>query len=193
MATYLDAAAIILKDAARPLSQEEITHRAIDRGLIVPGGPTPERSMGSLIYVDIRNCGEHSRFLQIGKNQFMLRGSSEVVVLHDIKTAKPPYKPMEIKPSEVSYRKAAQIVLKEAGHPLTVGEILQNAIELGLLNPEGGTPERSMNSRIVTEIQQHGENSIFIRVDRGLYFLRDTILVAELISYTPQKTEGLNF
>ncbi len=43
--TYLDAAYRILKQAKQPLHYKEITHRALEQGLIEPRGLTPEAAI----------------------------------------------------------------------------------------------------------------------------------------------------
>ena len=50
--TYLDAALAVLQAAKQPLHYAEITHRALEQGLIVPTGLTPEATMGSRLYTD---------------------------------------------------------------------------------------------------------------------------------------------
>jgi hypothetical protein len=48
--TYYEAALYILKAAQRPLTTQEVTQRAIERGLIAPRGKTPERTMAAVLY-----------------------------------------------------------------------------------------------------------------------------------------------
>ncbi|MCS6844126.1 MAG: restriction endonuclease [Caldilineales bacterium] len=68
--TYLDAAYTILKTAGQPLRYEEITERAVARGLISPQGPTPDATMASRLYTD--TLQEGSRFVRAGKGTFGL-------------------------------------------------------------------------------------------------------------------------
>jgi HB1, ASXL, restriction endonuclease HTH domain len=48
--TYFEAALEVLKTARKPLSLREITERALERGLVVPQGKTPQRTMGAALY-----------------------------------------------------------------------------------------------------------------------------------------------
>ena len=73
MAVYKEAAIAVLRDASVPLSCQEITRLAIDRGLVKPGGRTPEASMGAAMYTDIKKNGEAATFRQVGRNAFELR------------------------------------------------------------------------------------------------------------------------
>ncbi|MCX7706740.1 MAG: restriction endonuclease [Anaerolineae bacterium] len=68
--TYLDAAYTILKTAGQPLRYEEITQRALARGLISPQGLTPAATMASRLYTD--TLQEGSRFVRAGKGTFGL-------------------------------------------------------------------------------------------------------------------------
>lgn len=48
--TFLEAAQEILRRAKRPLTVEEITAKAIQRGLIDPSGKTPTATMSAALY-----------------------------------------------------------------------------------------------------------------------------------------------
>lgn len=49
--TYFEAALQVLKSSREPLTAREITERAVERGLIVPRGKTPEATMRATLYV----------------------------------------------------------------------------------------------------------------------------------------------
>ncbi len=75
--------------------------------------------------------------------------------------------------SETSWRKAIEKVLREAGEPMTCGEIAERIVTLGLRKKVGATPKNTVNSRITTSIRREGAKSPFIRVERGRYGLRE--------------------
>lgn len=60
-------------------------------------------------------------------------------------------------------KQAAIEVLRKTGKPLHFTEITRLALEDGLLETEGATPERTMNAQIVMEIKNKGRASDFIR------------------------------
>ncbi len=68
--TYLEAAYDVLRAAKQPLHYSEITHRALEQGMIVPTGLTPEATMGSRLYTDTKEEG--SRFVRVGRGVFEL-------------------------------------------------------------------------------------------------------------------------
>lgn len=72
MPSFLDAAYHVLKDMDRPMSAEEITQQAVDRGLLVTIGKTPAATMSASIYMDIKEKGGASRFIQSGLNRFVV-------------------------------------------------------------------------------------------------------------------------
>ena len=177
MATYLEAAETILKEYKRPLSSEELTDIAIRRGLIIPGGPTPAKTMGALIYSHIKKHRESSPFTLVASNRFTLVSNNQLDLFNNGNSTKEhknrnSKRPKSSKP-QGSFRQIACIVLEEAGHPMTAQQITGVAIEKGLLTSVGKTPSATMSAKIYTEIQENGEDSIFIKVGRGLFFLRN--------------------
>ncbi len=68
--TYLEAALTILKQAGEPLHYQEIAERALAQKLIRPSGLTPNATMGSRLYTDIKQ--DESRFIKTGRGTFGL-------------------------------------------------------------------------------------------------------------------------
>ena len=69
---FKDAAYVILKEAGEPLHYNEITERALSKGILVTSGQTPNASMGALLYTD--TLKENSRFRRGDqKGMFTLR------------------------------------------------------------------------------------------------------------------------
>lgn len=69
------------------------------------------------------------------------------------------------------FRIAAIEILKEAKKPLHYKEITRLALNKGILETEGATPDASMNAQIITDIKQKGESSDFIKADKATYTL----------------------
>lgn len=67
------------------------------------------------------------------------------------------------------FKYAAWKVLSESKQPLHYRDITQQAIEKGLLETEGATPEASLNAQISVDIKVNGENSPFVRTSPGNY------------------------
>lgn len=78
------------------------------------------------------------------------------------------------------FKTAAIQVLKEAKQPLHVKEITKIALESGILETDGATPEQSMNANISVDIKTKGKASDFIRINPSIYTLN------------PKKTEIKN-
>lgn len=72
-ASFKDAARRVLEGEKRPLSFYDITAIALKKGYLETAGRTPERSMGAQLYTDIKNNGNKSEFVQLGKNRFGLK------------------------------------------------------------------------------------------------------------------------
>jgi hypothetical protein len=56
--SYVDAALLVLRTARRPMTVEEITERAIEKGLIAPKGKTPVATMRAALYVHVREVSD---------------------------------------------------------------------------------------------------------------------------------------
>ena len=61
------------------------------------------------------------------------------------------------------FRTAAIQILTEVGKPLHYKEITKLALDKGILETEGATPDSSMNAQLITDINKKGEGSDFIK------------------------------
>ena len=66
----LDAAAMVLAEDNTEMNVRQIAEAAIARGYWAPMGATPHATIASAIIREIRNKGEQSRFLKVGKGVF---------------------------------------------------------------------------------------------------------------------------
>lgn len=73
MSKYLDAAHAVLRGADGALTANEIVKEASKAGWIKTRGRTPDRTMGAMLYTDIKRGG--SRFSQNGPGRFKLSGA----------------------------------------------------------------------------------------------------------------------
>ncbi len=69
------------------------------------------------------------------------------------------------------YKNSAYKVLSGSDKPLHYREITKKALEMGILETVGATPEASMNAQISVDIKQNGSTSIFARLSPGHYSL----------------------
>jgi len=69
------------------------------------------------------------------------------------------------------FKEAAITILKEAGTPLHYKEIVRRAIEKGILDTVGKSPDATMNSEIVVDINKKGVGSDFMKAGPGTYGL----------------------
>lgn len=72
-----------------------------------------------------------------------------------------------------TFKQAAIQILKKTGKPLHYTEITRLALDSGILETEGATPESTMNSQIVVDIKHKGEGSEFIKTAPGTYALNN--------------------
>lgn len=67
---------------------------------------------------------------------------------------------------------AAEKILRRAGKPLTCREIVDRAIQAGLLDSAGKTPEKTLYALLYRHLQSEGANCKFKKVGPGRYDLR---------------------
>jgi len=169
---FLEAAYQVLKAAGEPLHYREITRRALQRGLIKSRGRTPEATMNAQLAVSIKRAAEggpSSPFYRAGRGIFGLAEWRRET------PASPPSSvlPSSQKPSYLSYKEAALEVLRETGRPLHYREIARRAVEQGLINPRGLTPEATMGAQLYTDIKRRRSESVFRREGRGIFGLAE--------------------
>jgi len=75
--SFIDAAEAVLRDHANgsPMHYKKVTEVAIEKGLINPGGPTPEASMVAVITTDIKKRaakGSTQRFRAYGRGLYCI-------------------------------------------------------------------------------------------------------------------------
>lgn len=83
--SFKSAAYQVLKAENKPLKIQKITEIAKKRNLLISKGKTPEATMGAQLYMDIKELGDKSPFIQLGKNKFGLREWDIGVLKEEIK------------------------------------------------------------------------------------------------------------
>lgn len=78
--------------------------------------------------------------------------------------------------SRMTFLDAAESILKVCkGGPLGCNEMVLQATEAGLLETRGRTPEATLYSAILRDMQKHGEASRFVKKGRGEFGLRSLV------------------
>lgn len=75
----------------------------------------------------------------------------------------------------LSFRRAAERVLEDAGKPLHYTELTRRALRQGLITTEGVTPQASMNAQLSVAVKQEGNDCPFVRIEPGVFALRQWI------------------
>jgi hypothetical protein len=88
------------------------------------------------------------------------------------KSPKRATKAASAKPAKLSQMAAAVKVLKQSRKPLTCTQMVEQMAQKKLWSSPGGkTPEQTLYASILRDIQKHGDDSQFQKVDRGLFTL----------------------
>lgn len=74
---------------------------------------------------------------------------------------------------KMSFFEAARKILRDAENPLTAEDITRIALEKKLIKTSGKTPAATMSAGIYTDIKTRQDESVFIKVERGRFGLRE--------------------
>jgi hypothetical protein len=77
MNTFKSSAIQVLKKAGKPLHSSEITRLALEAGILVTEGATPEATMSAQLVMDVKNKGKASDFIKTGPGTFSLNPQKE--------------------------------------------------------------------------------------------------------------------
>lgn len=86
-----------------------------------------------------------------------------------------------------TFKQSAIEILKKTGKPLHYTEITRLALESGILETEGATPEATMAAQLIMEIKNKGEGSDFTKTAPGTFALN---LKKKEIKETPKIKEA---
>lgn len=175
--SFLDFAIDVLKHCDSPMTANEVWGKGVKMNLheqLSAKGKTPEQTLMACLYVAAKKA---SQIISVGEKpkRFKLADGVNVEVL-----PKPPQdadivvKP--IKGKTYSFKECALKVLEQFGNkkPMHIKDITDKAIEMGWLVSEGSTPQSSMFSQLVTEIQhrqKRGEAQRFVKHGHGYFGL----------------------
>jgi hypothetical protein len=73
----------------------------------------------------------------------------------------------------MNFEEAAYQILKKIKKPLSAREITDIALRAKMIISDGKTPHATMGARIYTDIKKRGNKSVFIKVKRGLFGLKE--------------------
>ena len=175
----LDAALKILQEAESPLHYREITKRVLAAGLWKTEGKTPDATINARLAVDIKKNGPASAFRRAGRGVFGVNTERTDPTPRPENTVKTEERALYVrgpKAGEVlSFTGAAERILEAAGgKPMHYRDITRHAIENGMLDTEGKTPEATMYAQILTECKRRrgrGEQQRFMILGKGMISL----------------------
>ncbi|NLB35410.1 MAG: hypothetical protein GX817_06315 [Elusimicrobia bacterium] len=76
---------------------------------------------------------------------------------------------------ELTWKEAIEKVLSDSPTSLHYEDIAEHIISAGLRKSVGATPAATVSAIITTSLKQDGEDSPYIRVDKGIYTLKNKI------------------
>ena len=163
MATIIDLAYEVLREAGEPLHYKELTKRINERGLQTSSAD----SVSGTISQNINKNPNKSRFFRPSKGIIALKNRA----LKNRKDAGTAAKTASDTSNTVSILEAVEEVLKRAGEPMHYTKITEIAIGRKLIAPTGRTPQHSLNARVGADIKKRSERGappLFVKRDRGM-------------------------
>ena len=169
----IDAAVVVLQEAAGPLHYREITERMLAQNLWTTSGKTPWSMVNALIAVDIKDRGTNSRFVRVRPGHFALHPDAVAEESSDESSCFSEQDDNRDAGESLSFTDAAERVLSQSKSrdPVHYRDITKRALELRLIRTKGQTPAATMYSSILTEIRRQenrGESPRFVQHGRGL-------------------------
>jgi len=86
-----------------------------------------------------------------------------------------------------TFKQSAIEILKKAGTPLHYTEITRLALESGILETEGATPEATMGAQLIMDVKNKADGSDFIKTAPGTFNLNSN---KKIIKETPKIIEA---
>ena len=169
----LSAAEHVLLESGLPMSCRDIADIALKKGYWQTKGKTPWATVAARIYTDINAHGTASRFVQVGPDKFT-SNPNPVKASPSVNPVKKKSPTKALK--RLSFTQAAEKILKDHGkkEPMHYRAITNKALDLGLLDTQGQTPEATMYAQILTEIRRfkaRGEQPRFVQHRGGFVSL----------------------
>ena len=184
--TWAEAAAKVLAESKEPLHAEQIAKAIVEQHLKeVKPEQTPEASVSSVIYMEIKKKGQSSRFCKAGPMKFGLvsmviekaadsfegagvtegAGVVSVPALDSV--------PLDFIP-EMTWLEAIEKILSESSKPLHAEQIALKAISKGYRKATL-TPEATVGVAIYRDIKKKGEESRFRQVKPSIFALAKAV------------------
>lgn len=76
-------------------------------------------------------------------------------------------------PSVLSFKKAAEQILSKSDRPLSPKEIVELALDAGIIETDGATPDATMGAQLYVDIRENPKTP-FKKVGRGKFTLKET-------------------
>ena len=177
--TTLEAVLKTLQEAGTPLHYQEITKRILAAGLWKTEGKTPDATINARLAVDVKKNGRASAFRRAGRGVFGLNTERTDPTPHPANIVRTEEQALYVRGPKageaLSFTGSAERILEAAGgKPMHYRDITRHAIEHGMLDTEGKTPEATMYAQVLTECKRRrgrGEQQRFMLLGKGMISL----------------------
>ena len=191
----LEAVEMVLKQTGQPMGIKAISDAVLQQKLWSSNGKTPDQTIHAQIAVDIKKHPITSRVERVGKGLFALRSGITVgapPATPNVSVATPaPSNNASSGAATMTFTDAAETVLdqQKTHAPMHYQQVTALALQQGLLNTQGLTPEATMYAQILTEIKRQtlkGQTPRFTKHGQGQVGLTKWLgsgLLAQITQY----------
>lgn len=177
--TALEAALKVLQDKGGPLHYREITKRILAGKLWKCAGKTPEATINAQLAVNIKKNGKASIFRRAGRGIFALNTERTNPEAEGDAVCRTEDRALYIRGpkagKKLSFTESACRILEACGgKPMHYRDITLHALEHGMLDSTGRTPEATMYAQILSEVKRRkgrGEKQRFMVLGKGMITL----------------------
>lgn len=167
--TLLHAARHVLEQAGTPLHTQVLTRRMLEGGHWLSQGRTPEASVYSALFMNLKRQGPASGFVQTAPSTFGLQSTPPVQVA--VNAPDPDAEPSDdvtTSPATKTFLDAAEAMLISLplGETMSVRDLTKTALEEGLLTTNGLTPVATMSAQLLQDVERRRKRGIPQRFER---------------------------
>jgi hypothetical protein len=168
-----DSVVELIRERGQPMHYIDIHQALVDRGFEIGGEGKPDTLL-SRYFKDPRLTRVSRGTYDLAKDEGSqtTTDGKHVQRYSRLQLPRLPSPPIRGLNPRMTLSEMIEKTLEQQGNPLHYREITERIKNSGVWHSRGKTPEATINSVMVVDIKDNGDQSVFIREGRGVYGLR---------------------